>query len=160
VGEGGFTKFHNLPKDVKFAGPAVYLPATAFGATLSSAFAVQPDDSFLTEFAWGYRLAGRLEYANALFGATVSPRVAFSHDVKGVSQTFNEGVKSLSLGVTWDYQRKWVVDAQYTNFFGGRTFCGTDSTAPTDTRQSASFCSSANPLKDRDFFSVVVSYSF
>ena len=160
VGEAGFTWFHNLPSDLKFAGPAVYLPATTFGAAVSSSFATQPEDSFLTEFSWGYRLAGRLEYSNALFNGSLSPRLAYSHDVKGVSPTFNQGTQSLSAGLTWDYQRKWVVDAQYTNFFGGRTYCGTDTTAPADPRQSASWCSSANPLKDRDFFSVVVSYSF
>jgi hypothetical protein len=49
---------------------------------------------------------------------------------------------------------------QYTSYFGGRTYCGTDTTAPTDTRQPATWCSSANPLKDRDFASLVISYSF
>lgn len=159
VGEAGFTWFHNLG-DLKYNGPANYLPATAFGAQLSSAFAVQDPAAYVTDFSWGYRLAGRLEYANALFGGTVAPRVAFAHDVRGVSPTFNQGVKSGSVGVSWDYQRKWVVDMQFTNFFGGRTFCGTDTTPPTATSQPQSFCSSANPLKDRDFYSIVVSYSF
>jgi hypothetical protein len=72
-------------------------------------------------------------------------------------------VKSASLGLSWDYQRKWLVDVQYTNYFGGRTYCGTD-VPPTGSvvtpGQPASWCSSANPLKDRDFYSVVVSYSF
>ena len=148
-----------MPNDVKFAGPAVYLPATQFGATLTSNGSVQ-SDGFMTEFSWGYRLAGRLEYSNLLYGGNVSPRLAFSHDVRGVSPTFNEGTKSASAGVSWDYQRRWLVDAQYTNFFGGRKFCGTDPIAPSDPRQSASWCSSANPLKDRDFYSVTVSYSF
>lgn len=160
VGEAGFNWFHNLGSDVKFNAPAVFLPATTFGSTLSSAFSTQPADSFLTEFSWGYRLVGRLEYSNALAGGNLAPRLAFNHDVKGVGPNFNQSVKSASAGLTWDYQRKWVVDAQYTSYFGGRTYCGTDTTPPTDTRQSASWCSSANPLKDRDFFSVVVSYSF
>ena len=162
VGEAGFTWFHNLG-DLKYNGPANYLPATAFGATLSSAFSVQDPAAYVTEFSWGYRLAGRLEYANLLLGGNVAPRVAFAHDVRGVSPTFNQGVKSASLGVSWDYQRKWVVDMQYTSFFGGRTFCGTDVPAPGTALtlgQPASWCSSANPLKDRDFYSIVVSYSF
>lgn len=163
VGEAGFTWFRNLPKDLKFTAPAVYLPATAFGAVLSSAFATQADDSYLTSFSWGYRLAGRLEYANALFGGNLAPRVAFAHDVRGSSPTFNQGVKSVSVGTNWDYQRKWSVDLQYTSFFGGRTYCGTD-VPPTGSAvtpgQSATWCSSANPLKDRDFYSLVVSYSF
>ena len=162
VGEAGFNWFHNMPTNVKFAGPAVTLPATPFGSVVSSAFSVQTD-GFATEFSWGYRLAGRLEYANAFYGGNVSPRLAFAHDVRGVGPNFNEGVKSASAGVSWDYQRKWLVDLQYTNFFGGRTFCGTDTPPPGSSvtpGQPASWCSSANPLKDRDFYSFTVSYSF
>jgi len=116
-------------------------------------------EGFLTSFSWGYRLAARLEYSNLLFGGNVAPRFAFAHDVRGVSPTFNEDTKSYSVGVSWDYQRKWVVDAQYTGFFGGRTYCGTDVSGVPPT-QPASWCSSANPLKDRDFYSLTVSYSF
>ncbi|HYC36673.1 MAG TPA: DUF1302 domain-containing protein [Usitatibacter sp.] len=162
VGEVGANWFHNLG-ELKYNAPAVYLPATAFGAVLSSAFAVQPSDSFLTEFSWGYRLAGRLEYSNALAGGNVAPRLAFTHDVKGSGPNFNEKVKSASIGVSWDYQRRWVVDMQYTNYFGGRTYCGTDVPPPGSAvtpGQPATWCSSANPLKDRDFYSLVVSYSF
>jgi hypothetical protein len=162
IGEVGFNWFHNLPSNVKFNGPGAYLPATAFGAAVSSAFATQTQ-GFVTDFSWGYRLAGRLEYSNLLAGGNVSPRLAFAHDVKGVGPNFNEGVKSASIGVSWDYQRKWLVDAQYTNYFGGRTFCGTDVPTPgavITPGQPASWCSSANPLKDRDFYSVSVSYSF
>ena len=77
--------------------------------------------------------------------------------------TFNEGVKSASIGVAWDYQRKWLVDVQYTGYLGGRTYCGTDvppAGSVVTPGQTASFCSGANPLKDRDFYSLSVSYSF
>jgi len=163
VGEVGANWFHNLPSGLKFNGPAVHLPATAFGAVLSSAFSTQPDEAYLTEFSWGYRLAGRLEYANALLGGNLAPRYAFAHDVKGVGPNFVQGVKSQSVGLSWDYQRRWVVDAQYTMYSGGRTYCGTDvppagSAIPPG--QSASWCGSSNALKDRDFYSIVVSYSF
>jgi hypothetical protein len=158
VGEVGFNWFHNLPNNVKFAGPGTYLPATAFGAALTSGGSIQ-EGGYLTDFSWGYRLAGRLEYANAFMGGTVAPRIAYTQDVKGTSPNFNEGVKSISYGVSWDYQRKWLVDAQYTAYYGGRTFCGTDVSGVPPT-QPASWCSSANPLKDRDFYSVSVSYSF
>jgi len=130
---------------------------------VSSAYSVQDPDSFLTSFAWGYRIAARLEYANALFGGTVSPRYAWSHDVKGTSQVFNQGVKSQSFGVSWDYQRKWIVDAQFTMYSGGRVYTGTDTPPPGSVvtpGQPASWSSSANPLRDRDFYSVSVSYSF
>jgi Protein of unknown function (DUF1302) len=162
VGEFGMNWFHNLPTNVKFSGPAAYLPATALSTALFSLGSMQTE-GFLTDFSWGYRLLGRLEYSNLLFGGTVAPRIAFTHDVKGVGPNFNEGVKSVSVGASWDYQRKWIVDAQYTNYFGGRTYCGTDvssAAGAVPAGQPASFCSSANPLKDRDFYSISVSYSF
>lgn len=160
VGEVGATWFSSLDKSLKYSGPAVLLPATQFGATLASGGSMQTE-GFLTEFSWGYRLAGRLDYANALFGGTLTPRYSWAHDVKGVGPTFNQGVKAQSIGVSWDYQRRWIVDAQYSDFFGGRTFCGTDTVASSvPPTQSASFCSVANPLKDRDFWSVSVSFSF
>jgi hypothetical protein len=161
VGEVGANWFHNLPSGLKFAGPATFLPASDFGSTFAAigAFSKQTE-GFLTEFSWGYRLAARLEYSNALFGGTLTPRFAFAHDVKGVGPNFNEGVKSASLGLSWDYQRKWVVDVQYTNFWGGRIFRGTDVPGASVSGQPASWESSANPLKDRDFYSFNISYSF
>jgi hypothetical protein len=160
AGEIGINYFHGMPTNVRFNAPGAYLPATAFAAALSSLNSVQTE-GYLTDWSWGYRLAARLEYANLLFGGNVAPRVAYSEDVRGVGPNFNEGVKSASIGVSWDYQRKWLVDAQYTAFFGGRSYCGTDTPAAAiPAGQPASYCSSANPLKDRDFFSVSVSYSF
>jgi len=158
VGEVGANYFHAFPTDLAFNGPGAYLPATQFGATLAAGGSRQTE-GFATRFSWGYRLAGRLEYANALMGGALSPRVAFAHDVKGVGPNFNEDVQSASVGLSWDYQRKWLVDVQYTGYWGGRVYCGTDVSGVPPT-QPASFCSAANPLKDRDFYSFSVSYSF
>ena len=158
VGEVGANYFHAFPTDLAFNGPGAYLPATQFGATLAAGGSRQTE-GFATRFSWGYRLAGRLEYANALMGGSLAPRVAFAHDVKGVGPNFNEDVQSASFGLSWDYQRKWLVDAQYTAYWGGRVYCGTDVSGVPPT-QPASFCSAANPLKDRDFYSISVSYSF
>jgi hypothetical protein len=164
VGEVGATKYHDLDPALKFNGPAVYLPATQLGAVAGSAGSVQ-ETGYATSFSWGYRVVGRLDYTGGPLGTNWSPRVAFSHDVKGVSQTFNESVKSVSGGVNFEYQKKFTVDLSYTSYFGGRTYCGTDtpvgtSLPPQIALQGASFCSSANPLKDRDFYSVVLTYSF
>jgi hypothetical protein len=158
VGEAGMNYFHGFPTDLAFNGPGAYLPATQFGATLAAGGSRQTE-GFATRFSWGFRLAARLEYTNALMGGSVAPRAAFGQDVKGVGPAFNEGTKSGSVGVSWDYQRKWLVDLQYTGYWGGRTYCGTDVSGVPPT-QPASFCSSANPLKDRDFYSFSVSYSF
>jgi hypothetical protein len=162
VGEVGFTKYHSLPSGLKFNAAGVYLPATPLGAA-SAASGAQQTDGFVTENSWGYRLVSRLEYSNLVFGANVTPRLAFNHDVKGVSQTFNEGVKSYSLGTAFDWQKKLTLDLSYTSYFGGRTYCGTDpivSAQVAGAGQPLTYCSSANPIKDRDFYSVAVTYSF
>ena len=52
VGEVGANYFHNLPSELKFSGPAAYLPATAFGAVVSSAFST-PDRGLLHELLVG-----------------------------------------------------------------------------------------------------------
>jgi hypothetical protein len=175
VGEVGYTKYSGLRNGLKYNGPGVSLPATLEGAVAGQAGSVQRE-GFVTENSWGYRLVGRLEYPNVLLGANMAPRLAFNHDVKGVSQTFTQGVKSISFGTNFDWQKKLTLDLSYTGFWGGRTFCGTDvvtnagqtalaaqingvaalGRAP----QGASFCTNSNPLRDRDFYSVVVTYSF
>ena len=164
VSEVGYTKYSGLPTGQKFSGPATGLPATAFAASLASvgAFA-QQTDGFITDNSWGYRVVGRLEYSNLVYGANVAPRFAFNHDVKGVSQTFNQEAKSYSLGANFDWQKKLSLDLSYNSFFGGRSYCGTDTAASAQVLlagQPRSYCSSANPIKDRDFYSVVVAYSF
>jgi len=167
LGEFGYTWYHNLDSSKRYNASGVLLPATQIGAngvgtTPASLGSVQTD-GFLTSTSWGYRLVGRLEFNNALLGGNISPRVAWAHDVRGVGQTFNQGAKSASFGAAWDYQRQWIVDVQYTGYFGGREYCGTD-TPPAGQAvppgQSASYCSAAFPLKDRDFYSLSVSYSF
>lgn len=165
LGEIGFTKYHAFPSNLKFNGPAVYLPATTNGANASGAYSVQ-ETGFATENSWGYRIVGRLDFTGGPFGTNWSPRLAWAHDVKGVSQTFNEGIKSVSMGVNFEYQKKATVDFSYTTYGGGRTYCGTDvlppapGATPITPTQSASWCSGANPIKDRDFYSVVFTYSF
>jgi hypothetical protein len=175
VGELGYTRYNGLTDGLKFSGPATGLPATIEGSVAGQAGSVQPG-GFVTENSWGYRLSGSLQYANALFGGNLAPRVAFAHDVSGVSQTFNQGVKSVSIGSNLEFQRRISFDLSFNKFFGGRTFCGTDQvTNAAQTAlaaqiagvaalgiapQGASFCSSANPIKDRDFYSFVVNYTF
>jgi Protein of unknown function (DUF1302) len=175
VGEIGFTKYNGLNSNLKYNGPGVSLPATQEGAVAGQAGSVQTE-GFVTENSWGYRLVTRAEYPNLVFNANVAPRIAFNHDVKGVSQTFTEGVKSVSLGTNFDWQKKITLDFSYTNFFGGRTFCGTDRitnagqtalaaqingvAALGRAPQGASYCTNSNPIRDRDFYSIVATYSF
>lgn len=176
VGEVGYTKYHGLRQDVKFNGPAVFLPATSQGA-IASQSGGQQTEGFITDSSWGYRLVGRLEYANIIYGGNLAPRIAYNHDVSGTSQTFNEGVKSTAFGLNYDYQKKFTVDLSYNMFYGGRKYCGTDTLVNPAAQttlaaqlagvaalgfpaQPATYCSSANPLRDRDFVSLVLTYAF
>jgi len=98
---------------------------------------------FPDEFAWGYRLVGKLAYNNVFAGINISPRVIFSHDVKGVTPDplflFVEDRKSLSFGTTFDYQSRWSADISYNKFFDG---VGT-----------------TNQMADRDYVSFSIKYS-
>ena len=102
------------------------------------------DGGFPTQFSWGYRLAARADY-NSAFGTsiTLSPRIAFNHDVHGTTPgpggNFLEGRKSGTVGVEANYLNKLVFDLSYTAFWGGGQF---------------------NQISDRDFASFTVKYSF
>ena len=112
-------------------------PVMAFvqGGTESNPF---PDD-----FAWGYKVLAKLDYNDVIWSMNISPRVVFSHDVSGITPDplflFVEERKSVSVGVTFDYQSKLSFDVNYNSFFDG---VGT-----------------TNTLEDRDFVSFNVKYS-
>lgn len=101
-------------------------------------------DGFPTRFSWGYRLAARADY-NSVWGSpfNLSPRVAFNHDVNGITPgpggNFLEGRKSATVGLEANYLNEWVFDLSYTSFFGAKEF---------------------NQIHDRDFASFSVRYSF
>ncbi len=157
VGEVGATHV-NLPDGLLFAGPGVFLPALG-SSTATTAGSTQPGmEGYASKNSWGYRLVGALSYPNAVAGATLIPRIAFSHDVHGVGPTFNQGTKAATFGVSAVLKQKWQADLAYTTYWGGRTYSGTDRLA-TGT-QVRTYASSANPLKDRDFVSVSLRYSF
>lgn len=161
VGEAGYTRM-DLPSNLKFAASGCHLPQV--GSSASSAFNSTSTDCFATKNSWGYRLVGRLDYPNAIGAVTVSPRLAFSHDVSGRSPTFNEGAKALTLGFGFNYRQNWQADIAYTAFFGGKKISGTDvpsaASGALPAGQSATYASHTNPMVDRDFLSVSLSYSF
>jgi len=99
---------------------------------------------FPTDFSWGYRLVARADYNSFLGTAfTFSPRIAFNHDVDGITPgpggNFLEGRKSLTLGAEFNYLNTWVFDIAWTRFSGGEPF---------------------NKMADRDFASASVRYAF
>ncbi|TVP87607.1 MAG: DUF1302 domain-containing protein [Thioalkalivibrio sp.] len=161
VGEVGYTHL-DLPRDVPFNAPGVFLPAP--GSDDTTSFGSVQEKGYASRDSWGYRIVGRMDYPNAIGAATLSPRAVFSHDVSGRSPTFNEGARSLTLGLGINYLQNLDIDLSYTSFFGGEKIKGTDPNAAFDPtfppNQSASYSSHTNPLKDRDFLAVSVSYSF
>lgn len=101
------------------------------------------NDGFTTDFSWGYRARFVWDYPNAIAGINLKPQLAWSHDVEGYSPqpggAFLEGRKAIGLSLNGVYQNQYSGTIGYTNFFGGSPY---------------------NEIKDRDFVSASVSYSF
>ena len=91
--------------------------------------------------SWGYRLAARLDYNNAVGAVNLYPYLQWGHDVSGNSPApsgpFAEGRTSLTLGVGADYLSRWEANLSFTTYGG-----------------------LANDLYDRDFVSASIKYSF
>ena len=100
-------------------------------------------DGFADDFSWGYRVITRFDYNNAIGAVTVSPRIAFAHDVDGTTPgpggAFIDGRKTITVGLGFNYLNKWIFDFAYTNYTGGGRY---------------------NLLRNRDFFAASVRYSF
>ena len=154
VAEFGGTYVADLPpKDqLRFQGDGT---DTGGGGDILRGFARNPitqTNGFPTRYSWGYRLAVRGDY-NSAFGSAfnLSPRVAFNHDVNGITPgpggNFLEDRKSLTLGVEGTYLNAWAADISYTRFFGAA-----DRDEPGD--------AVLNLIHDRDFAAVTLRYSF
>ena len=134
---------HNMPEG---KGVATTNPAFADAIPIESP-AGEPDDDPHTHSSdadatsWGYRLATRLDYNNAIGAVNLFPYLQFQHDVGGNSPTpsgsFVEGRTALTLGVRAGYLSRWEADLNFT-MYGGKE----------------------NELHDRDFISATVKYSF
>jgi hypothetical protein len=160
VAEVGYV-YQSLPNGVAFNGPGVDfgVSPTAAGALVTT----RQDGGLATRNSHGYRLVARAEYNNALGPINLTPRLAWSHDVRGTSQTFVQGVKAASVGVGASYQQNWQADIAYTNFFGGESFEGFTASSLANLANPATRIpvrSTNNPLSDRDFISATISYSF
>ena len=103
----------------------------------------EPSDAFANQTSWGYRAVAKLDFNNAIGAVTLSPRIAWAHDVEGNSPgpggNFLEDRKAITYGLGADYQNTWSADLSYTDFFGAGRY---------------------NLINDRDFVSFNVKYSF
>jgi hypothetical protein len=105
---------------------------------------VNPDyctkDGYTTDFAWGFRLIAALEYNNVFNGVNLKPLFAYSRDVSGYAPApnFNEGSIVISYSLSADYLNQYSAKIAYTDYKAGKY----------------------NPLRDRDYLSLSVGYSF
>jgi hypothetical protein len=146
VGEIGATKVWDLPaKDVlRLNGPGT---DTGGGPDVNSGSLRNPQtqvNGFADSFSWGYRFLTRLDYNSAFgTGITLSPQIAFNHDVNGTSPgpggNFVEDRKSITMQLGFNYLNDWSGLIAYTNFFGA---------------------GQRNLVHDRDFVSAVIRYAF
>lgn len=100
------------------------------------------NDGFVTDFSWGYRVRGSLDYQNPFgLGLLVQPSLFVGHDVKGNSLDgqFQEGRISTTLATDFTYLKRHKFGASYVHF-----------------ADSADY----NDLRDRDYASVNYSYTF
>jgi hypothetical protein len=146
--EPGFNWVFDMPdKDVlRYEGPGTYTSGNPLMAAPGGAHAGKPEEApehFADDFSWGYRLAGRLQYDNAIGPWALVPRFGWQHDVSGVSPgpggNFVEGVKALTVGIAANYQNRWEIDLSYTNYSGGGRW---------------------NLINDRDFIGGFIKYAF
>jgi hypothetical protein len=144
VGEVGFDEVWDLPGGLRFNGDGT---DTGGGADVTTGYLRNPitqTNGFATKFSWGYRVAARGDYNN-VFGTpfNLSPRVAFSHDVGGISPgpggNFIRGRKAVTVGAEATYIDRWAFDLAYTNYFGAGDL---------------------NLIRDRDFIQFTAKYSF
>jgi hypothetical protein len=85
----------------------------------------------------------QLDYYNLIGSVTVSPRIAFSQDLAGVTPlplgTYVGDRKAISLGVNANWQSRWSGGVEYVRYFGA---------------------GGANALRDRDYVTLLARWSF
>jgi hypothetical protein len=151
VTEVGWTHVHNMPsKDsLRFESAGTYVTGNPnqaddpLGRGAHQNKTAEPSGAFADADSWGYRMVGKLDFNNAIGAVTLSPRIAWSHDVDGNTPgpggNFLEGRKAITFGLGADYQNTWSADLSYTDFFGAGRY---------------------NLLNDRDFVALNIKYSF
>lgn len=145
LGEVGVTSVIGMPdKDVlRLNGPGTFISGNKDLAYMHHGGAYEDASHFADATSWGYRLVTRQDFNNTLFGATLSPRIVFQHDVNGVSPgpagNFVEGRKTITLGLAANYQNAYTADISYTRYAGAGRY---------------------NLVHDRDFIAGNIKYSF
>jgi hypothetical protein len=148
--EAGVTHVPDMPEtdELRLETNGTYTSGNPYhaGANPGAAHTGKPEESpeaFADPTSWGYRLVTRFQYNNAIGAVTLSPRLAWGHDVSGNSPgpggSFIEDRKAITLGLNFDFQKTWSADISYTDFFGASRY---------------------NLINDRDFVAMNFKYSF
>jgi hypothetical protein len=149
--EAAVTNVPDMPdkNELRLEGPGTYTSGNPYHEdplNPGAAHALKPADAaehFADPTSWGYRIAGRMEFNNAIGAITLLPRFSWQHDVSGVSPgpggNFIEGRMALTIGLLGVYQNKWSGDLSYTTYMGADRH---------------------NLINDRDFVAANVKYSF
>jgi len=146
--EAAVTHVFDMPDQsvLRMDGPGTYTSGNPIHSGTGGAHAGKPyetSDHFATATSWGYRMAGRMEFNNAIGAINLTPRFAWAHDVSGISPApggnFLEGAQALTLGLAGTYQNTWEVDLAYTMYSGAGRW---------------------NLLNDRDFVAMTVKLGF
>ncbi|WP_339458187.1 DUF1302 domain-containing protein [Pseudomonas sp. EA_105y_Pfl2_R69] len=127
LGEVGYNHINGIDDDVgelRFGRNAVFGAGQLSSQATCRAFnSANPDEcndqGFFTSHSWGYRARASLEYSNVFAGVSLTPSLAWSHDVAGYGPNFDEGSKAISLGLSAAYQNTYNASLSYTDFFGG-----------------------------------------
>ncbi len=146
VGEVGLTHVHGMPSkdELRFDGPGTPISGNETIAGFGVHFGeYEPADAFADANSWGYRMVAKFDFNNAIGAITLSPRIAWAHDVKGTTPgpggNFIEDRKAVTLGLGANYLNQWTADLSYTDFFGAGRY---------------------NLVNDRDFVAFNIKYSF
>ncbi|MDH3587929.1 MAG: DUF1302 domain-containing protein [Gammaproteobacteria bacterium] len=144
--EAALNHVHRMPNKnvLRFDGPATVVSGNPNLAEFAHAGKpMEPADHFPDPNSYGYRLAGRLDFNNAVGPINMATRASWQHDVRGITPgpggAFIEGRKALTLGVNFNYQNKWEFDTSFTTFHGAG-------------RQ--------NEIHDRDFIGASLKFTF
>jgi hypothetical protein len=133
--------------EIQFEGPGTNTHYSPGIADTGNALKINPisngRDGYVTDVAWGYRLAAFLRYTDVYIpGLAIRPLVLVAHDINGVApglaENFLEGRKVIIGNVQAQYYN-WRADIIYSWFTGG---------------------GDAHVLRDRDALGVSVSYEF
>ena len=148
VAEAALMHVHDMPDKniLRLEGPGTATSGNPFHTGATGAHPGLPEESadrFPDATSFGYRMAARLDYNNAVGAVNLSPSVQLQHDVNGTSPgpggPFVEGRYAVTLGLGASYLDRWQADLSYTRFAGAGRY---------------------NLLHDRDFVSATVKYSF